>query len=152
MAEVGEPGGARTNSKQLFVPVRSVDRAHLITPSSDAPGLFEFDVGPSTIPVEDRVVGMMRTHHGILVSPDCTLEAPKGESMVLGQSVFLRYVVDYGLSAGHGTFTPREVNERRRELVELSRDESLDPEVQRQHRLRAHMFGQVLNLFSGNRR
>lgn len=152
MVEIGEPGGTRSNSKQLFVPVRSVDRAHLISPTTENPDLFQFDVSPGSIPIEDRVVGMMRTHHGILVKPDHVLEAPKDESMVLGYSAFLHYVVDYDLSAGHGTFTPREVNERRRALVELSKDDSIDHELQRQQRLQAHMFGQVLNLFSGNRR
>ncbi len=149
MTEVGEPGGAKRTSKQLFVPVRTMDRAHLVSPTTEVPDFFEFDVLPDAIPIEDRVVGMMRTHHGLMVRPDRELDAPKGESMVLGQAVFQRYAVDYDVAGVHGIFTPRDVNDRRRELLELSRDTSLDPALQREYKIKEHLFRQVVTLFNG---
>ncbi len=151
MSEHGEIGGVQqaNNEKQLYVAVRSMDRQTFYSPTQNTPDFFTFSLQPDTMPLENRVGGMMRTHHGIIVYPDQRLVRLKDEPDVIGEATYLRHVVDYEAVRDHGKFTVRDIRDARHDLLAWSKDTSdtFTPEEQRIFRIKEALFQQVISLF-----
>jgi hypothetical protein len=150
MNERSEAGGQPETSPRLLVAVRTMDRRTLISPTQATPDLFEVAMTPEPIGLENRVARDMRDNHGIVVNSDHSLSIPEEDRPTLGYAVYQRHTVDYEKAGSHGLFTPHEVNIARQELLEWSHDTSdvFSEEEKRLFRIKAHLFHQVLVLFS----
>ena len=145
-----EPADIR--ERQLLVAMRSTDRRTLISPTKLAPDFFELDDthADKSIPIENRVAGMMRTHEGVIVNSDHLLRTPADAEGITGYAVYLRGVVDFQKAQEHGQFDVRDLRDMRHGLLELVSDVDNTPEQERRiHRIKAELFQQVINLFEG---
>lgn len=150
MNERAEAGGQPETSPRLLVAVRTMDRRTFVSPSQATPDFFDIEMTPERISVEDRILREMRSEHGIVVNSDHRLSMPDNEQGVIGHAVYQRHTVNYEQAGTHGQFTPHEVNVARQELLEWSHDTSdlFTDEEKRLFRIKAHLFHQVLTLFS----
>lgn len=149
MNERIETGGHPGATPRLFVAVRSMDRRQYISPTKAAPDLFEVPVTPQTMSIETRVNDGMKAEHGFSVKPDYRLDAPLESPNISAMAVFHHSTVDYTKAGEHGHFTPHEVNETYHQLHDWSLDAANFTEAERRlFKVKAHLFRQVLHLFS----